>query len=95
MKDPQNITIAILLATAVVLGTMLAFTLGTREAQAAASVRGAQYIMVTGEVSNIRDVLYVIDITSRQVCVYDVNWVKKTLDLVDRKPLDEVFGTTR
>ncbi len=92
MKDPQNITIAILVAAAVVLSVMLIVTVSADPAQAAAAGdRGGDYIMIAAQLSTSQDLLYVIDLGMRRMVVYEVNIVKNSLDLIDRVTLEDVF----
>jgi len=95
MKDPQNITIALLAASAAILAALLVFTLDSRPAMADASVRAGDYVVVTGAFGGTKDLVYVIDVPAMRMNSYSINIQKNAIDLHDSVPLDKVFGAAR
>lgn len=108
MKNGQNVIIIAMIATAVVLSTLLAASLFTaKDAIADASVRGMyrppQYIMVSTpwNAAN-RDAIYVIDTHSRKMNVYwvDANTAPSgpfpdiKMGAVSGLNMDNMFGVT-
>jgi len=93
MTNAQNVTIALLLATAGILGALLVGTyVGTSE-QALGDTpdRGGDYIMVTGEWSGTIDLLYVFDIAANKMIAYWVNQNNGAVEIVDTIDLRRVF----
>ncbi|MFA6135344.1 MAG: hypothetical protein WC869_15135 [Phycisphaerae bacterium] len=82
MKNPQNITLAVLLILAVVLGSMLLVTTST-PVLADSSVRNGDLVFVTGAYSNSRDLLYVLNRSIPRINVYSVDPQKDTVELLD------------
>ena len=71
MKDATNVTIAVLLVTATLLGVAVWLTGGSNSAVAAqAQSVGSSYILGVGEISSSQDMLYVIDTHTEQLNVY-------------------------
>ena len=92
MTNPQNTTIAVLLASAVILASILIATRSADQAYADASVKGGSYIAVTGQVSTGMDFLYVIDIPQQRLNVYGYNTKTNMLELGQRLDLRRLFG---
>ena len=96
MKDAQNIAIGLLLTTAVILTVILigSYThTGTNNtAYAGASVKQADYIMGTGAMDNTTDLVYVVDIATRRLNVYQSNINTNVMDILDSVDLDRAFG---
>lgn len=93
MKDPQNITICLLLAVAAILSAMLIgnFMTDDNAAYGSATVKQGDYILGTGARSSANDLIYVIDITARRLNVYDTNANNWTIDMVNTVDLDRAF----
>jgi hypothetical protein len=93
MRESQNITIALLLVTAAVLGGLLftGYMANDDAAYAAASVKGGDYIMGTAPKSDTLDFVYVVDISARQMILYEANINNWSIDMVARVDLDRVF----
>ena len=93
MKNPQNITIALLAVTAVIMGTMLlsGYMTSPNAAYADTPVKQGDYVMGTGGYTPSTDLLYVIDIASRRLNVYYANINTNALDPIDRVDLDKAF----
>lgn len=74
MKSTKNATIIVLAVTAVIL---LAILIGINTEQsslaAGASVRNVDYIMATCAIADNKDVLFLIDVPSRKMIVYNAN----------------------
>ena len=85
MKDTQNITIALLLATAVILtvGLIVTYTDNNNAAYADTPVKQGNYIFGTGAISGSTDNVYLINSASRRLNVYRPNINTLSLDLVD------------
>jgi len=93
MKDPQNITIVLLLISAAVLGAMLiaSYTTLDRTAYASTTARGGDYIMSTGARSGTRELLFVIDLAARRLNCYETNINTWAIDLQDSVDLEAAF----
>ena len=70
MKDPKNLTIAMLCVSAAVLATALLLLPGADEARADTPVAGGDYIMVTGSYSGLIDLLYIVDRSQQKLNAY-------------------------
>ena len=99
MKNNENILITLLVVTAGILIVMLVGSWNARNAYAVSSSdRLGDYIMVTGAMSDSRDLLYVIDVPNKKLLVYLADPVKgqSRFQLVDdRVNLATVFRTSR
>ena len=73
MKDPKNLTIAMLCVSATILVTALVLVPGTNQARADTPVRGGDYIMVTGSYSGTIDLLYIVDRSQQMLNAYVLN----------------------
>ena len=92
MKNPQNMAIAVLLITAVVLGALVIANFAVPQpAQAASSVKGAEWIMLTAVFGNY-DLLYIVDINARKMRNYYLNDQSRTIDPVDGIDLNQAFA---
>ena len=70
MKDPKNLTIAMLCVSAAILTTALLLLPGADQARADTPVRGGDYIMVTGAYSSLIDLLYIVDRSQQKLNAY-------------------------
>ncbi|MHC4983482.1 MAG: hypothetical protein ACYTF6_10020 [Planctomycetota bacterium] len=95
MQDTQNIIIVLLLVTAAILASALVVTLSSSRAHAESSVAAGDYIMVPGAFSSLQDVLYVIDLGTKRMNVYESNLNKNGVDLLDSVEMDRLFRRTR
>jgi len=91
MKNSQNMTIVLLTITAVLLSVMLYQSYSDRTAYAEPSVKQGDYVMGTGAWSASTDLLYVIDVASRQLNVYFANQNTSSLDLINSVDLEKAF----
>jgi len=92
MKNTENITIVLLLATAAILGAMLIATYRTETAQATGtSVKQLDYIMATAQWSKSTDMIYVVDIASRQMNIYFLNINSNAIEAVSSVDLSKAF----
>ncbi len=92
MKDTQNITIVLLIVTAAILAGVLVVSLNSRDADAAcASVKGGDYIVVTGAFNKTKDLVYVIDIGTQRMNVYGTDLRKNSIELYDAIELNKLF----
>ncbi len=94
MKNPQNITIALLITTAVILTGMLVtmHVDATPVAQADAPGRVGEYIAVSGAYSTKYDVMYVADVVAGKLNAYMVDPQSKTIQLIDSVDLARMFA---
>ena len=92
MHDKTNITIALLIVSAAILGgLMLAGTL-TAPATAATPIRGGDYIMVTGSYSGGTDIVYVLDIAAGKMNAYVTHPTDYSLALRDQINIKQAFA---
>ena len=93
MNDPRNITILILLAAAAILTALLVGNYTTLDAEAYAdeSVKQGDYIIGTGTRSEGTDLLYVIDIATRRLNVYETDVNNWTNELRQSVNLERAF----
>lgn len=93
MKDPKNLSIALLCVSATVLATVFVLLSSTAApAYADTPVRGGDYIMITGAYSESVDLLYVIDVVAQRVNTYVFNPQTNELVLRDQFNLKPVFS---
>ena len=84
MNDKQNLTIAILLAVAVILGAMVLGThVGNRAALAETAIKQGNYIMVPGAWSSDQDFVYVCDTAAGRINTYYVRQSGDEIELID------------
>jgi len=93
MNTRQNITIGLLLLTAIILGAMVVSTYTASPAYAASSIKQGDYIMVTGAASDKIDLLYVVDIAARRLNAYYVDFNTSSIELMDSVDLKQVFAS--
>jgi len=94
MKDPQNLTIVLLLITAVTLSAMLITAYRDRDdaAYAAApAIKGGDYLIAPGAVSASTDAVYVLDIGAQRLNMYFTNPNARSLDMADSIDLSRAF----
>lgn len=97
MRDAQNITIGLLLVTAVILTGMLisTFTSTSSIAYGDTPLKQGDYILCTGAWSRDADLVYILNIATRQLNVYYSNVSKprnKAIDLIDTVDLRRAFA---
>ncbi len=92
MRDPKNLTIAILCVLAVVFGAAVYFA-QTASANSAVT-RAGDYIIFTGQVDNGTDMLYVIDVAEGKMNAYELAPSNNTGSMVlrDQINLQQVFA---
>ena len=95
MKDSQNITITLLLATALIMTVALLVTYTTNEnvAYADTPVKQGDYVFGSGAVSGSTDNIYLIDIATRRLNVYRPNINTSAIDLIDTVDLRRAFAS--
>ncbi len=94
MKNENTVMIIVLLATAAVLGLMLAGSLGPGRAAAAGAgdrTSDGDYIMLTGQVTDKSCLVYVIHVPTRTLIVFVPSRTTNTLKLLDFAKLNRVF----
>ena len=91
MKDTKNVTIAMLCVLAAILATVMVLTYDSNQALADTSIRGGDYIIVTGNYSKSLDLLYVIDIAQQKINVYAVDENNNVIRMLDQVSLKQVF----
>jgi len=97
MKNTQNITIVLLLVSAVLLTALL---IGihrntARRADAQVTVRAGRYIVAVGTWSSSMDLVYVVDIATRKLNVYAASRAQRRLELLDSAEMEPVFKKIR
>jgi len=75
MKNPQNLAIGVLTATAIILGILLIYSMPDA-AVAGSAGRQGDYIVASGRVTGSKEVLYVINVPSQRMIVYVFNPVR-------------------
>jgi len=88
MKTSQNITIVVLLATAVILSAMLIGVYTSQPASAQSTMKSGRYIVCAAAFSEGKDLMFVLDMQAKQINVYIADMqnatiapVGKTVDL--------------
>ena len=95
MKDGKNVTIVMLLMSAVVLSVLASLAFHLPPAQAGNSgVRFNHYIMTPGARADSFDNIYIIDVLSKRLNVYSLDPNRKRMDLKDSLDLAKYFRTT-
>lgn len=92
MTNGKNVTILMLLMSAVVLSALLLAAIRTDPAQAAnTSARLDPYIMTTGGRADTADNIYIIDIYQKRLNVYTADPNRDRLDAMDSVDLTQYF----
>jgi len=92
MNDPKNITIGLLCVSAAVLAALVVTMYTSEPAQAAGvSASAGEYVMFTGEVTATTDMLYIIDLTKKQMNAYHFDPMENTIKLQDQVDLAKSF----
>lgn len=91
MKNTKNVTITMLCVLATILITVLALTYNSDQAMAGTSIRGGDYIIVTGNWSKSLDLLYVIDVAQEKINVYTLDENSNTVRMLDQRSLKQLF----
>lgn len=93
MKNPQNVTIGLLIATAVILTAVLLSTFVQTEpvAYGKTPARVGQYIGVNGSFSKSYEFLYLADLVTQRLNVYLVNPNNQSIELLDSVDLQLAF----
>ena len=91
MKDTKSMTIAMLCVLAAILATVLVLTYDSNQALADTSIRGGDYIMVTGNWSKSLDLVYVIDIAQQKINVYALDENNNVVRMLDQASLKQIF----
>ena len=88
MKTSPNITIVVLLAVAVILSAMLIGVYTSQPALAEATMKSGRYIVCAASFSASKDLIYILDMQTKQINVYIADMqnvtiapVGKTVDL--------------
>ncbi len=94
MQNSHNLTIGLLVVTAIILGAMLltSYMDSQNTAYADTPIKGGDYLMGAGALTDKHDLLYVIDIGTRRLVAYSIDVNKKTVLLVDRIDLEKAFS---
>ena len=95
MKDPKNLTIAMLCVSAAILATALLLLPAADEARADTPVRGGDYIMVTGAYSSLIDLLYVVDRSEQKLNAYVLDLTRGDLLVKSQINLKLTFRRAR
>ena len=93
MKNTQNITVILLLCSAVILTGLLigSYTMTSQEARADSSQRFGSYITATGAFTKSLDLIYVLNIDMGILNVYGLDTNKGVLDFRDSVDLKKFF----
>lgn len=97
MKDPQNVTIALLLISAAVITALLVTVHLSNTPQAAAqtTVKQGQYIMSVGTYSKSYDFVYVVDLKTGRMNAYLADRHPKRVRRVDDVDIGLAFRRLR
>lgn len=87
MKKSQNITLVLLLAVAALLSVLLVSVYTSQEAQAENVMKSGRYIVCTATYSDSRELLYVLDMQTKQINVYFADVQSRSI-LPVGKPVD-------
>ena len=83
MRDSKNITIALLCITASLLTTAVLVINHAQPALAVTSEsRAGDYVMVCGSISDVQDILYVVDTAAQRMNGYAVNRNSRAVELI-------------
>ena len=95
MKDTGNLTIGLLIATAVILTSMLVGTYfqTSQPVLAEGPSRSGNYVIATGRWDVKVDLTWVINIAARQLNIYYANFKTDAIELIDSVDLDQAFGS--
>jgi len=90
MNDSQNITISLLVISAVILTALL---IGMQQpAYGDTPARAGRYIGVTGAVASSRDLMYLTDVVADQLNVYGIDINTKSIKLIQAVDLKRIFA---
>lgn len=94
MNDPQNITISLLVISAVILTALLVGTYFNTQQPAYGDTpaRAGRYIAVTGAVAASRDLLYLTDVVADQLNVYTIDINTSAIKLIQAVNLKRIFA---
>ena len=90
MNDSKNVTIVMLLISAVVLTVLMLATMQTTEGGNSSS-RFGDYVMSPGARADSFDNLYVIDVLQKRLNVYSTDPNKRRLEILDSIDLTQYF----
>ncbi len=93
MKNAENITIVMLLATAAILSSMLIGTYCGTSQSADAEVFGRHmgFIVSTGKVAPYVDAMYIIDVESKKLNAYILRHENNSIEFLTTVDLGKVF----
>ena len=93
MKNPQNITIALLAVAAMILAAVLVGSYTGDKAYADTMSKQGDYIMTTFQFSDSRDLVTVVDMAARRMNTYAINVNSNAIDIADDTvDLERAFG---
>ena len=94
MNDSQNITISLLVISAVILTALLVGTYFNTQQPAYGDTpaRAGRYIGVTGAVASSRDLMYLTDVVADQLNVYGIDINTKSIKLIQAVDLKRIFA---
>ena len=94
MKNEQNLTIALLLATAMILTALLITSYqNPNTAYANTTMKDGDFILGTGALTSTTDLIYIVDIGAKRLNVYFTDNNTGTMDLADSVDLERAFTT--
>lgn len=96
MKDNQNLTIAVLIITAVVLlvGIILGGNSPSNNAMAFGELdRGGDYVMVTAQFTQNEEIVYITDAAAQMMNLYSYDATQRQLILWDQVDLKRVMAS--
>lgn len=90
----ENIIIILLVVSAAILGTLFIGSLESQKAYAGASSWEAtgDYIMISGQITQNNQILYVIDVPQQKIMAYDVDGAMSKVTLLDVRNLKTAFA---
>jgi len=89
MNDSKNVTIVMLLISAVILSVLVLATQPTHAGNS--SARFGDYIMSAGARADSFDNLYVIDVLQKRLNVYSLDPNKRRMEILDTVDLTQYF----
>ncbi len=94
MNDSGNITIGLLVVTAVILTSMLVGTFfqTAQPVLAEGPARSGNYIVASGRWNVNVDITWIINVAARQLNIYYANHKTDSIELIDTVDLEQAFA---
>ncbi len=91
MRNTHNVTLGLLVVSALLLSTLLVSLMHAPHAQAEPPARGGEYIQVTGAWDKNTDLLYVVDLRAQKMNVYFLNKGDGAMERLTTLDLQKAF----